>query len=55
MEPLQSFIEQIKAAISDGKSEEEIFQFLHPHLEEGPHRIGRLHGRKFHAGRYDPA
>jgi len=42
MEPLQSFIEQIKAAISDGKSEEEIFQFLHPHLEEGPHRIGRL-------------
>ena len=42
MEALQSFIEQIKAAISNGKSDEEIFQFLHPHLEEDPHSIGRL-------------
>ena len=42
MEALQSFIEQIKAAISDGKSDEEIFQFLHQILEEDPHSIGGL-------------
>jgi hypothetical protein len=42
MEKLQPFIEQIKTAISDGKSDEEIFQSLFPHLEEDPHRIGRL-------------
>lgn len=42
MEALQHFIEQIKAAISDGKSDEEIFQFLLPHLEKDPHPVGRL-------------
>jgi hypothetical protein len=42
MEALQPFIEQIKAAISDGKSDEEIFQFLLSHLEKDPHSSGRL-------------
>jgi hypothetical protein len=42
MEKLQPLIEQIKTAVSEGKSDEEIFQLLFPHLEEDPHSIGRL-------------
>jgi len=42
MEELQTFIEQVKTDISNGKSDEEIFQFLLPYLEKDPQTGGRL-------------
>jgi len=42
MEELQTFIEQIKVNISDGKSEEEIFQSIRPLLEKDPQTGGKL-------------
>jgi hypothetical protein len=42
MEDIQTLLEQIKTDISNGKSEEEIFQLLLPLLENGPHIGGRL-------------
>ena len=42
MEDIQALIEQIKADISNGKSEEEIFQSLLPVLEKDPQTGGRL-------------
>ncbi len=42
MEELQTFIEQIKKEISNGKSDEEIFLSLLPFLEKDPQNGGRL-------------
>ncbi len=64
MEEIQALIGQIKTDLSDGKSEEEIFQYLRPVLEKDPEagarlaegvvaisdqRIGRLLHRMFEA------
>ena len=42
MEDIQTLLEQIKADISNGKSEEEIFQSLYPLLEKDPQTAGKL-------------
>jgi len=42
MEDIRALIERVKTDISSGKSEEEIFQYLLPHLEKGPQAAGRL-------------
>ena len=42
MKDIQTLLEQIKADISNGKSEEEIFQSFLPLLENQPHTVGKL-------------
>ena len=42
MEDIQILIEQIKTDMADGKSEEEIFQYLRPVLEKDPEASKRL-------------
>jgi hypothetical protein len=42
MENIQALLEQIKTDISDGKSVEEVFQFLLPLLEKDPQTGGKL-------------
>jgi hypothetical protein len=42
MEDIQTLIEQIRTDISNGKSEEEILQFVLPLLEKDPQTAGRL-------------
>ena len=42
MEDIQTLLEQIKADISNGKSDEEIFQSLLPLLEKDPQTGGKL-------------
>ena len=42
MENIEALIEQIKADISNGKSSEEIFEFLLPLLGKDPQAIGTL-------------
>jgi hypothetical protein len=42
MEDIQTLLEQIKADISNGKSEEEIFRSLYPLLEKDPQTAGKL-------------
>ena len=42
MKDIQTLLEQTKADISNGKSEEEIFQSFLPLLENQPHTVGKL-------------
>jgi hypothetical protein len=42
MKDIQTLLEQMKADISNGKSEEEIFQSLFPLLEKDPQTVGKL-------------
>ena len=42
MEEVQALVEQVKVDISNGKSEEEIFQFLRPLLKKDPLTGGKL-------------
>jgi hypothetical protein len=42
MEDIQALIEQIKAGMANGESEEEIFQYLRPLLEKDPEASKRL-------------